>query len=130
MSLLEAILLGIIQGVTEFLPISSTAHIRIVPALLGRDDPGPAFTAVIQVGTLAAALAYFRADIVRLTRAGAQGLATGRPLGTPDAKLAWMIVLGTVPIIICGLAFKEHIVGPLRSLYVIAAAAIDRKSVV
>ncbi|HMC64542.1 MAG TPA: undecaprenyl-diphosphatase UppP [Gemmataceae bacterium] len=124
MSLLEAILLGIIQGLTEFLPISSTAHIKVVPALLGREDPGAAFTAVIQVGTLAAALAYFRADIVRLTRAWAAGLTTGRPFGTPDAKMAWMIALGTVPIVICGVAFKEHIVGPLRSLYVIAAAAI------
>jgi undecaprenyl-diphosphatase len=124
MSLLQAIVYGLIQGLTEFLPISSTAHIRVVPAFLGWEDPGAAFTAVIQIGTLLAALLYFRADIVRLTVAWVRGLLTGRPLGTPDAKMAWMIVVGTVPIVVFGLALKKYITGPWRSLYVIAAAAI------
>lgn len=124
MSIGEALLLGIIQGLTEFLPISSTAHIRIVPALLGWDDPGPAFTAVIQVGTLVAVLIYFWQDIVRLTTGALTALVAGDPFGTPEAKRAWMIVVGTIPIVICGIAFKEWIKGPLRSLYVISAAMI------
>src|SRR5262245_48812904 len=103
MSLLDAILLGIIQGLTEFLPISSTAHLRVVPALLGwQQDPGAAFTAVIQLGTLAAVLAYFRHDITRLTVAVLSGLRAGKPLATPDAKLGWMIAAGTVPVVVCG----------------------------
>ncbi len=124
MTLGEALLLGIVQGLTEFLPISSTAHIRIVPALVGWKDPGAAFTAVIQWGTLLAVLLYFRHDIGRLTAATLRGLVAGRPLGTPDARLAWIIVVGTVPIVLCGVAFKEWIKGPLRSLYVISAALI------
>jgi undecaprenyl-diphosphatase len=124
MTLGEALLLGIVQGLTEFLPISSTAHIRIVPALLGAGDPGAGFTAVIQVGTLVAVLAYFWQDIVRLTAATLQGLATGKPLATPEARLAWMIVVGTIPIVICGVLFKDWIKGPLRSLYVMSTALI------
>lgn len=124
MSLWEAIVLGIIQGLTEFIPISSTAHLRVIPALLGWSDPGAAFTAVIQIGTLVAALVYFREDIRRLTTAVLSALWAGRPLGTPDAKLGWMIAVGTVPIVVCGVAFQKWIKHELRSLYVIAAAAI------
>src|SRR5262245_39601544 len=124
MSLLEAILLGIVQGLTEFLPISSTAHIRVLPALFGRDDPGAAFTAVIQVGTLVAVLLYFRTDIIRLTLAWLWAVRTRKWTATPDAKLAWMIVLGTVPVVVAGVLFQKQIKTTLRSLYVIAAAAI------
>lgn len=124
MTAFQALVYGVIQGLTEFLPISSTAHLRVVPALLGWDDPGAAFTAVIQVGTLVAVLLYFYDDVARLIAAAARGLLTGQPLGTPNAKLAWMIVLGTVPVVICGVAFKRHIETTLRSLYVISAAAI------
>lgn len=125
MTLWEALLLGIVQGLTEFLPISSTAHIRIVPALLGWEhDPGAAFTAVIQWGTLLAVLLYFWQDILRLTSGVLGGVLSGKPLGTPEAKQAWMIVVGTIPIVICGVAFKDWIKGPLRSLYVISAALI------
>jgi undecaprenyl-diphosphatase len=113
MTLLQAIILGLIQGLTEFLPISSTAHLRIVPALLGWDDPGAAFTAVIQIGTLVAVLWYFRRDIVAITR----GLFRGE-------KMGWMIGVGTVPVVVFGLLFKHHIEHTLRSLYVIAAAMI------
>src|SRR5262249_43788920 len=119
MTFLEALLIGIIQGLTEFLPVSSTAHIRIVPALIGWDDPGAAFTAVIQIGTLVAALLYFREDIVRLLTALWTGLRTGKPFATLDAKMAWMIGLGTVPVVIFGLLFKKNIETNLRSLYVI-----------
>ena len=124
MSLLQALVLGVIQGLTEFLPISSTAHLRVVPAFLGWDDPGAAFTAVIQIGTLVAVVAYFWSDIVRLARAWLLGLTAGKPLASPDAKLAWMIAVGTIPIVVCGLTFQKQIKSELRSLYVIAAAAI------
>src|SRR6266545_175076 len=124
MDLWQAILLGVIQGLTEFLPISSTAHIRIVPALLGWDDPGAAFTAVIQFGTLVAVLLYFRNDIVRLTRATLGELVTRKFGRSMDARMGWMICLGTIPIVICGLVFKKHIETTLRSLYVIATAMI------
>src|ERR1700676_4697064 len=120
----EAIVLRIIQGLTEFLPISSTAHLRLIPALLGWEDPGAAFTAVIQWGTWAASVIYLRHDIIRLLSAFFQGLRTGRPFATHDARLAWMIAVGTVPIVVFGLLLEKHIKGPFRSLYVIAAAAI------
>ena len=113
MTLWQAIVLGVVQGLTEFLPISSTAHLRIVPALLGWDDPGAAFTAVIQLGTLVAVLAYFRHDIVSIV----QGLFRGEMLG-------WMIAVGTVPVVVLGLLFKHNIETNLRSLYVIAFAMI------
>lgn len=124
MSLFEAIILGIVQGLTEFLPISSTAHLAIVPRLCGWDDPGAAFTAVIQLGTLVAVLLYFRGDVWRIVTAVFGGLKRGDPLGTADARLGWMIAAGTVPIVICGLAFEGHIKSTLRSLYVITAALI------
>ena len=120
----EAILLGIVQGLTEFLPISSTAHLRIVPALLGRTDPGAAFTAVLQVGTLAAVLVYFWADLMRIARAMWRAAITGHPLETDDARLGWMIALGTLPIVVCGVLFKADIETTLRSLYVMTAAVV------
>jgi undecaprenyl-diphosphatase len=115
-TLLQAIVLGVVQGLTEFLPISSTAHLRVVPALLDWPDPGAAFTAVTQIGTLVAVFAYFRADIARLTR--------GVFVGGPDGRLAWMIAAGTVPILVCGVLLKKYIEGPFRSLYAIAATLI------
>src|ERR1051326_7132184 len=87
MTLWQAIVLGVVQGLTEFLPISSTAHLRIVPALLGWDDPGAAFTAVIQLGTLVAVLLYFSSDIIAMTKGVLGGLRDGKPAGTPEAKM-------------------------------------------
>ncbi|MCC6475751.1 undecaprenyl-diphosphatase UppP [bacterium] len=124
MDLLQAIILGIIQGLTEFLPISSTAHLRIVPALFGWDDPGAAFTAVIQIGTLVAVLIYFARDIQKITGAMLKGIASGKPFQSHDAWLGWMIGLGTIPIVVCGLLFKDAIETTLRSLYVISASMI------
>jgi undecaprenyl-diphosphatase len=124
MTLLEAIVLGIIQGLTEFLPISSTAHLRVIPALLGWDDPGAAFTAVIQWGTVVAVMIYFRRDIALIVRATLGELCTGRFGRTTEGRLGWLIVLGTVPVVICGLLFKKEIETTLRSLYVISASAI------
>jgi undecaprenyl-diphosphatase len=100
MTILQAIVLGIIQGLTEFLPISSTAHLRIIPALLGWEDPGAAFTAVIQIGTLGAVLTYFYQDIWRMSSAMLKGVRTGQVLGTQDAKMGVMILVGTIPIVV------------------------------
>ena len=124
MSLIEAIVLGLVQGLTEFLPISSTAHLRIVPELFGWKDPGAAYSAVIQLGTVAAVLIYFRGDLVKLTAAFFQGLARRQPFGTLEARLAWFVLVGTIPIGVCGLAFKKYIETSLRSLYVISASLI------
>ena len=124
MTVVQAITLGLVQGITEFLPISSIAHLRIVPALLGWSDPGAAFSAVIQLGTLAAVLVYFASDMRIMARAVLRGLADGRPWASQEARLAWFILLGTLPIGVCGLAFKRYIVGELRSLYVIAGSLI------
>jgi undecaprenyl-diphosphatase len=124
MSLLQAIVLGLVQGLTEFLPISSTAHLRIVPELLGWKDPGAAYSAVIQLGTVAAVLIYFRKDILVLGTAFFQGLLRRQPFATTEARLAWFVLVGTLPIGICGLAFKKAIETSLRSLYVISASLI------
>ncbi len=124
MSLLEAIVLGIVQGVTEFLPISSTAHLKIVPELLGWGDPGAAYSAVIQLGTVAAVLVYFAKDLFRLTKAFFAGLIARAPFGTEDSRLAWFVGLGTIPIGILGLLLKKKIEGEFRSLYVIAGSLI------
>ncbi len=120
----QALILGVVQGITEFLPISSIAHLRVVPALLGWPDPGAAFSAVIQLGTLAAVLVYFAADMRTMGRAVLRGLADGRPWGKPEARLAWFILIGTIPIGVCGVAFKRYIMGEWRSLYVISGSLI------
>jgi undecaprenyl-diphosphatase len=141
MSAFEAVVLGIVQGLTEFLPISSTAHLRIVPALLGWGDPGAAYSAVIQLGTVGAVLVYFAKDLAKLTRAFLGGLAGfllndrsaagglvphahATLLGTLDSRMAWFVGLGTIPIGVFGLLFKKTIETSLRSLYVISASLI------
>jgi undecaprenyl-diphosphatase len=120
----QYIVLAVVQGLTEFLPISSTAHLRIVPALLGWKDPGAAFSAVIQIGTLLAVLTYFWRDVVRILHAMLADLRRGRLATTHDAQLGWMLGLGTLPIILCGLLFKDQIETTLRSLNVICAALV------
>jgi undecaprenyl-diphosphatase len=124
MSLLEAIVLGLVQGLTEFLPISSTAHLRIAPELFGWKDPGAAYSAVIQLGTVAAVLIYFRKDIVTLVAAFFRGLARREPFGTLESRLAWFVLVGTLPVGVCGLAFKKLIENQFRSLYVISGSLI------
>lgn len=124
MSLLEAIVLGIVQGLTEFLPISSTAHLRIVPAMVGWDDPGAAFTAVTQLGTMAAVLLYFRRDIWRIARAWLVSLVRQEERRSLDARLGWYILIGTIPIGVFGLAFKDQIENGARNLYVIGVAMV------
>ena len=124
MSILEALLLGAVQGLTEFLPISSSGHLRIVPAFLGWEDPGAGFTAVIQLGTMAAVLIYFRADLWQIGRAWLRELRVPLRRASQDAKLGWFIVLGTIPISIFGFAFSDQIESGARSLYLIGSALI------
>ena len=124
MNLIEAVILGIVQGLTEFLPISSTAHLRIIPALAGWKDPGAAFTAIVQIGTLAAVMIYFYRDISAILHEVGRGILKRQPLGTPEAKMGWMIAAGTLPIVVFGLLFKNEIETSLRSLYWISGALI------
>jgi len=124
MSLVEAITLGIVQGLTEFLPISSTAHLRIVPALCGWDDPGAAYSAVIQCGTLAAVCVALRHDIVRLARGLLAGLRSGRPFAEADSRTSLLVVLGTLPIVGVGFAARHLIRGEARRLEVVTGALL------
>jgi undecaprenyl-diphosphatase len=120
--------LGVVQGLTEFLPISSTAHLRIVPAFVGWEDPGAAYTAVTQLGTMAAVVLFFREDLWRIGTAWLGSLRTLRSdrrarLGL-DARLGWYILFATIPIGIFGLAFKDQIETGARNLYLIGIAMI------
>jgi undecaprenyl-diphosphatase len=124
MDALQAIVLGTVQGLTEFLPISSSGHLRIVPAFFGWEDPGAAFTAVIQLGTMAAVLLYFRRDLWNIARAWLRSLRDAEARRTMEARLGWFIVLGTIPISILGLAFSDTIEDEFRSLYLIGTMLI------
>src|ERR687889_45355 len=124
MNALQAIVLGLVQGLTEFLPISSSGHLRIVPAFFGWDDPGAAFTAVIQMGTTIAVLLYFRRDLWRIAVAWADSVRQGGRRRDLDARLGWYIVLGTIPIGLVGLALHDQIETSGRDLYLIGAALI------
>src|SRR5215212_4753730 len=109
MTIIQAIVLGLVQGLTEFIPISSTAHLEIVPILLGWGAPGAAASAVIQFGTLLAAIIYFIRDIVRLLVRFFRGLLTRQPLADTDSREAWLVIIGTMPIVILGLLLKTYI---------------------
>ena len=124
LSWLQAIVLGISQGLTEFLPISSTAHTLIVSKLLGWPDPGAAFTAVTQVGTELAVVIYFRQDIARILKAWFASLTKKSERANPDAKMGWYVIIGTLPIGIAGLAFKSSIETTARNLWLVAATLI------
>src|SRR3954453_16550130 len=124
MTIIEAIVLGLVQGLTEFIPISSTAHLLIVPSILGWGDPGAAVSAVIQFGTLLAAIIYFFRDIVRLIGGFFRGLITRRPLADVDSREAWLVVIGTVPIVVLGLLFKKHIESTFRGLWIVTTMVI------
>jgi undecaprenyl-diphosphatase len=124
MDAFQAIVLGIVQGLTEFLPISSTAHLRIVPAFLGWDDPGTAFTAVVQLGTMAAVLLYFRHDLWNIATGWLRSLRNPELRGTTDARLGWAIIIGTIPISILGLLFKDKIETDARQLTLIGITMI------
>jgi len=116
--------LGLVQGLTEFLPISSSGHLRIVPAFFGWEDPGAAFTAVIQLGTMAAVLLYFRADLWRIAVAWLRSLRDPSVRGEIDARMGWYIILGTIPIGVLGLAFQDPIETEFRTLELIGVTLI------
>jgi undecaprenyl-diphosphatase len=124
MDALQAIVLGIVQGLTEFLPVSSTGHLRIVPAFLGWEDPGAAFTAVTQLGTMAAVLLYFREDLWRIGTTWVRSLREPELRSSLDARMGWYIGLGTIPIAIFGFVFQDQIEEGARSLYLIGATLI------
>lgn len=124
MSTFEAIVLGIVQGLTEFLPVSSSGHLRIVPALFGWDDPGTAFTAVIQLGTMAAVVIYFWKDLWRITTAWFASLRDRSRRSDLDARMGWYLIIATIPIGIFGLAFKDQIESGARDLRLIAGTLI------
>lgn len=122
--IIKAIVFGIVQGATEFIPISSTAHLRIVPALLGWKDEGAAFTAVIQLGTLIATFIYFRTDIKNLISGFLKASKSKDFFSNPESRIFLLIIIGTIPICICGLLLKDFIEGDARGLYVISASLI------
>jgi undecaprenyl-diphosphatase len=119
----EAVVLGVVHGLTEFLPISSSAHLRIVGEAFGWDDPGAAFTAITQIGTEIAVLLYFRRDIGRIIAAWVASLA-GKRKGDPDARMGWLIIVGSVPIVVLGLLFQDRIETTLRDLRIVAIALV------
>ncbi len=123
-SLIQAIVLGIIQGLTEFLPISSTAHLRIVPAFFGWTDPGAAFSAVIQIGTMLSVIIYFFNDLLKIFKQVFINLTKGQFITNQESKLGWYIIAGTIPISIAGLLMEDWIENEFRSLYLIAGTLI------
>ncbi len=126
-SYLDSVVLGVVEGLTEFLPVSSTGHLTIAEKLLGLkvDDPSiTAFTANIQFGAIVATFIYFRQDILRLAGAWFRGLVSESARGHRDYRFAWYVIAGSTPIVIGALAFKSVISGPLRSLWVVAGALI------
>lgn len=123
-SYLEALILGIIQGLTEFLPISSSAHLLIVSTLAGWGDPGAAFTAVTQLGTETAVLVYFRKDIWRIITTWTRSLYTPELRSSIDARMGWYVIVGTIPIGFFGYTFSDQIETAARNLYLVATVLI------
>lgn len=124
MSWLEAITLGIVQGLTEFLPVSSTGHLRIVPAFAGSADPGAAFTAIVQLGTTLAVLIYFRGDLWRVLTTFLRSLRDPSLRGDVNARMGWYLIVATIPIVIFGFAFQHQIETGARDLYLIGTVLI------
>lgn len=121
----EAAFLGVLQGLTEFLPVSSSAHLRIVgPLLPSGGDPGAAFTAITQIGTEAAVLLYFRHDIARILRGWWRSVLSGGRDTDADGRMGWLIAIGTLPIAVLGLLFKDAIETSLRNLYITATMLV------
>ncbi|MCF3123898.1 undecaprenyl-diphosphate phosphatase [Streptomyces silaceus] len=124
MSWLESFILGLVQGLTEFLPISSSAHLRLTAAFAGWHDPGAAFTAITQIGTEAAVLIYFRKDIARILSAWFGSLFGKVPRSDHDAQMGWLVIVGSIPIGVLGVTLKDQIEGPFRDLRLIATTLI------
>ena len=124
MDLFQSIILGILQGLTEFLPISSSGHLLILPAILGWDDPGAAFTAVIQLGTEAAVLIYFRQDLWNIGRDWLLSLRRTEMRGELNPRMGWYLIIATIPISILGLAFQDQIETAARNLWLVGSMLI------
>ncbi|GAA5169963.1 MULTISPECIES: undecaprenyl-diphosphate phosphatase [Amycolatopsis] len=124
MGWIEAIILGLVQGLTEFLPISSSAHLRITAALAGWEDPGAAFTAVIQIGTELAVILYFGRKIGRIIRAWFLSIFRSEWRQDPDARMGWLVIVGSIPIVVLGLLFQDSIHSTFRDLRITATVLI------
>ncbi|MFF5506297.1 undecaprenyl-diphosphate phosphatase [Streptomyces roseolus] len=124
MSWFESFILGLVQGLTEFLPISSSAHLRLTAAFAGWEDPGAAFTAITQIGTETAVLIYFRKDIGRIVSAWFRSLTDRSMRSDHDAQMGWLVIVGSIPIGVLGVTLKDHIEGPFRDLRLIATTLI------
>ncbi|MGW7487265.1 undecaprenyl-diphosphate phosphatase [Streptomyces sp. NPDC054786] len=124
MSWFESFVLGLVQGLTEFLPISSSAHLRLTAAFAGWQDPGAAFTAITQIGTEAAVIIYFRKDIGRIISAWARSLFNRELRHDHDAQMGWLVIVGSIPIGVLGITLKDAIEGPFRDLRLIATTLI------
>jgi undecaprenyl-diphosphatase len=122
---LEAIILGLVQGLTEFLPISSSAHLRILGEFLpNAQDPGAAFTAITQIGTEAAVVVFFWRDIVRIVSHWFGSLFGRVPRHDPDARMGWLIIIGSIPIVVLGILFQDQIETVFRSLWIVATMLV------
>src|SRR3569623_2165944 len=124
---LDSVVLGVVEGLTEFLPVSSTGHLTVAEKLLGQQADNPAvtaFTAIIQLGAIVATFIYFRRDIVRLVGAWVRGLVSAPARRDPDYRIAWYVIAGSLPVAVVGFLAKDLIKGPLRSLWVVSAALI------
>ncbi|MGW0826865.1 undecaprenyl-diphosphate phosphatase [Streptomyces sp. NPDC002845] len=124
MSWFESLILGLVQGLTEFLPISSSAHLRLTAAFSGWEDPGAAFTAITQIGTEAAVLIYFRKDIANIVSAWSRSLFNKELRGDHDAQMGWLVIVGSIPIGVLGVTLKDQIEGPFRDLRITATTLI------
>lgn len=124
MSWFEAIVLGVVQGLTEFLPVSSSAHVLILSQVFGWGDPGAAFTAVMQIGTETAVIIYFRKDIGRIISTWVQSLYKPELRGKLDARMGWYVIVGTIPIGILGVLFADQIETIARNLWITASVLI------
>jgi undecaprenyl-diphosphatase len=123
----DSLVLGVIEGLTEFLPVSSTGHLTVAESLLGKQTDNPAvtaFTAIIQFGAIVATFLYFRRDILRLVLAWGRGLASAPARRDPDYRFAWSVIVGSLPVAVVGFLAKPLITGPLRNLWVVAAALV------
>ncbi|MFE0036433.1 undecaprenyl-diphosphate phosphatase, partial [Streptomyces sp. NPDC059018] len=124
MSWFESLILGLVQGLTEFLPISSSAHLRLTAAFAGWHDPGAAFTAITQIGTETAVLIYFRKDIARIVGAWFRSLTDKAMRRDHDAQMGWLVIVGSIPIGVLGVTLKDQIEGPFRDLRLTATMLI------
>ncbi|MBJ6637772.1 undecaprenyl-diphosphate phosphatase [Streptomyces sp. DHE7-1] len=124
MSWFESLVLGLVQGLTEFLPVSSSAHLRLTAAFSGWEDPGAAFTAITQIGTEAAVLIYFRKDIGRIISAWFRSLSDRTMRRDHDAQMGWLVIVGSIPIGLLGVTLKDQIEGPFRDLRITATMLI------